>query len=190
MATFVIRARWAVWPWLFCLALLSACAEPWNNPYRAEEARANVLYSAFSERPKHLDPARSYSSNEYARVTLLDAAGRVLPPDAPAGEVAESVYEIRILPGIRYQPHPALARDGEGRYRYHALRPEDVADIHTLGDFPETGTRELVAEDYVYQIKRLADPRVHSPIFGLMAEYIVGLRGGWRWWTVTPTAFG
>jgi len=206
MATFVIRARWAVWPWLFCLALLSACAEPWNNPYRAEEARANVLYSAFSERPKHLDPARSYSSNEYAfigqiyeppltyhylkrpytlipntaeslpRVTLLDAAGRVLPPDAPAGEVAESVYEIRILPGIRYQPHPALARDGEGRYRYHALRPEDVADIHTLGDFPETGTRELVAEDYVYQIKRLADPRVHSPIFGLMAEYIVGLR--------------
>jgi ABC-type transport system substrate-binding protein len=37
------------------------------------------------------------------------------------------------------------------------------------------GTRELVAADYVYQIKRLAHPRLHSPIFGLMAEYIVGL---------------
>ena len=207
MATFAIRMRWVGWPWVFCLALLlSACAEPWNNPYRPEAARANVLYSAFSERPKHLDPARSYSSNEYAfigqiyeppltyhylkrpytlvpntaeslpRVTLLDATGRPLPDDAPAGQVAESVYEIRIRPGIRYQPHPALARDGDGRYLYHDLRPRDLEGIHTLADFPETGSRELVAADYVYQIKRLADPRVHSPIFGLMAEYIIGLR--------------
>jgi oligopeptide transport system substrate-binding protein len=29
-------------------------------------------------------------------------------------------------------------------------------------------TRELIAEDYVYAIKRLAHPRLHSPIFGLM----------------------
>ena len=38
------------------------------------------------------------------------------------------------------------------------------------------GTRELTAADYVYQIKRLAHPQLHSPIFGLMAEYIVGLK--------------
>jgi ABC-type transport system substrate-binding protein len=38
------------------------------------------------------------------------------------------------------------------------------------------GTRELLADDYIYQIKRLAHPRLHSPIFGLMAEYIVGMR--------------
>jgi hypothetical protein len=25
-----------------------------------------------------------------------------------------------------------------------------------------------VADDYIYQIKRLAHPRLHSPIFGLM----------------------
>ena len=37
-------------------------------------------------------------------------------------------------------------------------------------------TRELTADDYIYQIKRLAHPRLHSPIFGLMAEYIVGLK--------------
>ena len=37
-------------------------------------------------------------------------------------------------------------------------------------------TRELTADDYIYQIKRLAHPRLHSPIFGLMAEYIVGLQ--------------
>jgi ABC-type transport system substrate-binding protein len=33
-----------------------------------------------------------------------------------------------------------------------------------------------VADDYIYQIKRLAHPRLHSPILGLMSEYIVGLR--------------
>jgi ABC-type transport system substrate-binding protein len=37
------------------------------------------------------------------------------------------------------------------------------------------GTRELTADDYLYQIKRLAHPKLHSPIYGLMAEYIVGL---------------
>src|SRR6185436_125127 len=28
----------------------------------------------------------------------------------------------------------------------------------------------------IYQIKRLAHPRLHSPIYGLMEEYIVGLK--------------
>jgi oligopeptide transport system substrate-binding protein len=34
----------------------------------------------------------------------------------------------------------------------------------------------LTADDYIYQIKRLAHPRLHSPIFGMMAEKIVGLK--------------
>jgi ABC-type transport system substrate-binding protein len=38
------------------------------------------------------------------------------------------------------------------------------------------GTRELTAEDYVYQIKRLAHPRLHSPVLELMGDYIVGLK--------------
>ena len=48
--------------------------------------------------------------------------------------------------------------------------------MYELRDFKQTGTRELIADDYVYQIKRLAHPRLHSPIFGLMSEYIVGLK--------------
>ena len=43
-------------------------------------------------------------------------------------------------------------------------------------DFPHSGTRELTAEDYIYQIKRLAHPRLHSPVFGLMSEYIAGMK--------------
>ena len=188
------------------IGFLTACSDNWNTPYPGSTKHANVVYSAFSERPKHLDPARSYSSNEveftgqiyepplqyhflkrpYTLVPLTadavpkprfyDAAGKLLPDDAPSAAIAESVYEIKIHPGIRYQPHPAFARDAAGHYYYHALDVAAVADKTRLSDFAHTGTRELVAADYVYQIKRLAHPKLSSPIFGLMSEHIVGLK--------------
>jgi oligopeptide transport system substrate-binding protein len=188
------------------LGLLTACSDNWNSPYPGSDPHAKVVYSAFSERPKHLDPARSYSSNEteftgqiyepplqyhflkrpYTLIPLTaetvpkprfyDAAGKPLPDDAPPAAIAESVYEIKIRPGIRYQPHPAFARDATGRYDYHSLDAAAVADISKLSDFAHTGTRELTAADYVYQIKRLAHPGLSSPIFGLMSEHIVGLK--------------
>ena len=47
--------------------LLSACGNgPWNNPYPESESAANIYYAPFTLRPKHLDPAQSYSSNEVA----------------------------------------------------------------------------------------------------------------------------
>ncbi len=194
------------WLLALLLPLLAACGpQPWNNPYPAAQRGQNILYSSFSERPKHLDPVRSYSSNEYVflgqiyepplqyhflkrpydlepltaaampEVAYFDARGERLPDDAPADRIAWSEYTIRIRPGIRYQPHPAFARDGQGRYRYLNLTEADLARVRTLADFPETGTRELVAADYVYQIKRLAHPRTHSPIQSLMEDYLAHL---------------
>ena len=188
-------------------SLLAGCSDgEWNNPYPGHDSQANAVYSAFGERPKHLDPARSYSSNEveftgqiyepplqyhflkrpYELIPLtvesvpkpqyFDAAGRALPDDAPSAAIAQSVYEIHLRPGILYQPHPAFARDANGQYRYHAMRAEAVAGKSQVADFEHTGTRELVAADYVYQIKRLAHPALSSPIFGLMSEHIVGLK--------------
>ena len=151
-----------------------------------------------------MDPARSYSSSAYAfiaqiyeppltyhylrrpfalqpltaarmpSVRLLDAQGRALPADAAPAQAAYTEYEIELRPGIRYQPHPALARGPGGGYLYHNLAEADLDGIDTLADFPRAGTRELVARDYVYQIKRMADARNHCPIAGIMAEYIVG----------------
>jgi len=186
--------------------LLVACDEgPWNRPYPADEADRNIMYSSFRERPNHLDPAQSYSSNEvtftgqiyepplqyhylkrpYELTPLaateipvpvyLDSGGNTLPADADSNDIAFSVYEIKIRPGVRYQPHPAFARDEQDKPVYLDMTADDLALIHSLADFQKTGTRELTAADYVYQIKRLAHPRLHSPIFGLMSEYIVGL---------------
>jgi oligopeptide transport system substrate-binding protein len=191
---------------VFSSLLLVACdEEPWNRPYPADEADRNIMYSSFRERPNHLDPAQSYSSNEvtftgqiyepplqyhylkrpYELTPLaateipvpvyLDSGGSRLSADADSNDIAFSVYEIKIKPGIRYQPHPAFALDKQGKSVYQDMTADDLALIHALADFQKTGTRELTAADYIYQIKRLAHPRLHSPIFGLMSEYIVGL---------------
>ncbi|MCB1886811.1 MAG: ABC transporter substrate-binding protein [Rhodocyclaceae bacterium] len=182
---------------LICLAALvgSGCGRVWNDPYPGESASAAVLYSAFVNRPKHLDPVQSYSENEatftyqiyepplqyhylkrpYAlepaaadgmpEVRRLGADGEALPADAPAEAIVATEYTIRIREGMRYQPHPAFAE-----------QPRMPADPRRISDFEATGTREVVAEDFVYQIKRLAHPRLHSPILELIAGYLPGLR--------------
>lgn len=93
-------------------------------------------------------------------------------------EVATSVYTLQLQRGILYQPHPALARDPQGNYIYYPLTPALLKQQHITQyrDFNQLGTRELKADDYIYQIKRLANPHLNSPIYGLMSQYIVGFR--------------
>ena len=167
------------------VVLLAGCGEVWNDPYPAAERGRNILYASFSERPKHLDPVQSYTEDE-ARFTqqvyepLLQyhylkrpyelvplTATEVPKPRAVAGGKF-TVYEVRIRPGIRYQPHPGFVAANQDLPADTIRRLESPYHLRL-------GTRELRAEDYVYQIKRLAHPRLHSPIFGLMAGYIVGL---------------
>ncbi|MET0334644.1 MAG: peptide ABC transporter substrate-binding protein, partial [Rhizobacter sp.] len=102
----------------------------------------------------------------------LDAKGQRLPMEASAAQVAESVYEIKIKPGIRYAPHPAFAQDAQGNYLYHQLTREQLGDKRSPFDFDKTGTRELVADDYVYAFKRHATPRVEAPVFATFSAYI------------------
>ena len=171
---------------LICLLFLGGCGEVWNDPYPAAERGRNILYLSFIERPKHLDPVQSYTEDEAAftqqvyepllQYHYLKRPYELIPLVArqvPKAQVIEggkfTVYEIRIKPGIRYQPHPGFVADN------HSLGRSKVDGLETPYELP-LGTRELTADDYIYQIKRLAHPRLHSPIFGLMAEYIVGLK--------------
>ena len=185
------------------LAVAAGCGEVWNDPYPVADAGKNIFYSAFVERPKHLDPVSSYAEDEgrltqqvyepplqyhylkrpytlvpltatqIPQVTYLDKDGRAVPEASPA--VAYSVYEIRIRPGILYQPHPAFARDAAGEFLYQGLSRARIAALASPYALPGRGARELTADDYIYEVKRLANPRLVSPIYGLMSEYIVGL---------------
>lgn len=191
---------------LILMVLGGCSDTPWNSPYPAKDAGKKIFYSSFTERPKHLDPVSSYSEDEavfigqiyepplqyqflkrpYQLVPLAatevpkpvyyDARGNRLPDNAPEDEVASAVYRIHIKPGRYYQPHPAFARDASGHYLYHHLSVDDLKGVYSLNDFPKTGTRELIARDYVYEIKRLVKPGLHSPLAGLMSRYIVGLK--------------
>lgn len=192
---------------ILLFALLPIYASNWilNNPYPASQAKQKIYYSSFNEQPKTLDPARSYSSNEYqftmqiyepvlsydyfARpykvvpliattmpdIRYLDKYSRPLTTQDGA-EIAYTVYTIHIKPGVFFQPHPALAKDEKGNYRYLHLAEDYLyeQDINKLADFKYTGTRELTVDDYIYEIKRLAHPAVNSAIYGLMSDHIVG----------------
>ena len=156
--------------------------------------------------PRHMDPTASYWSNdttftyqiyeppygyhylkrpyqligksaqEVVKPRFYDKDGRLLPDDAPADQVAESVYDVKIKPGILYQPHPCFAKDANGHYYYHSMKPGELGARTSPLQFEHQGTRELVADDFVYALKRHATPRITAPIFGIFSEYVVGLK--------------
>jgi ABC-type transport system substrate-binding protein len=153
---------------------LDATASYANNETPVTYQVYEPLYAYhYLKRPYTLVPKTAV---EVAQPRFVGKSGQPVPDDAPADAVAESVYDIRITPGIRYAPHPAFAKDASGAYLYHALRVQDTADKRSPFDFAEHGTRELVADDFVYAFKRHASPRIEAPIFGLFAEYVIGLR--------------
>jgi oligopeptide transport system substrate-binding protein len=194
-----LQCQWFIL--LLAILVIPACT---NDPYRPSETGRNIYYDTFAEEPKHLDPARAYSSDEYEFINqiyepvvqyhylkrpytltpltaasmpesrLYDANGRLLSADAPAEDVARVVYEITLRPGIRYQDHPSFARQADGTYRWHLPSGASFPQIEHPDDLPQKATRDLRAADYVYQIKRLAHPLIECPIFPLLANYIDG----------------
>lgn len=127
----------------------------------------------YLKRPYELSPL---TTEEMPQVRFFDENDReIKDPSSNPKEVAYTLYDIRLKKGVLYQNHPAFAKNEKGEFLYHNLKEEDLEDIDVLGDFEHHGTRELKAEDYVYQIKRLAHPEVSSPIYGIMTEYIDNL---------------
>jgi oligopeptide transport system substrate-binding protein len=175
-----------------------------NSPYPDDISEQAILYESFSERPKHLDPAVAYNATEYSfiaqiyeppfqyhylkrpyqvvpltaarmpEIIYLNQKGEKLPSGVKDSDIAFTDYVIEIQPEIRFQPHPALAKNAQGAYEYHQLDQAQVDAVTSLTDFKAAGSRELIAEDYVYQIKRLAHPKIQSPIAEIMKNYIVG----------------
>ncbi len=179
--------------WLLITLILAGCDEhSWNDPYPKESITANTLYTAFTVQPKVLDPARTYSENEISMImqiyepTLeynylirpyeLQTLTAVNMPNTSYDPKANiTTYTIRIKPGIKFQPHPAFATDSNGKYVYHNMTYDQGIKYNTLFDFKQTATRDLTAPDYVYQIKRLVDPKISSPVYGMLSPYIVGM---------------
>ena len=183
---------------------LAGCSDQWNTPYTQEQVASNTLFSAFSAPPKHLDPVRAYSSNEWQiisqilepplqyhylkrpytlepltltempKVRYFNQQGEAVGSDAK--EIAYSEVQLQLKPDIHYQPHPAFSRDQQGDFVYSPLDPNLLQGLRSPFDLPDLQTRALTAADYAYAIKRMAVRQNHSPILDTMAEYIVGLK--------------
>ncbi len=201
----VLRSCARVISYVFILVCLAGCTpnDPYRDSESTGNTR--TYYTTFDEPPKYLDPARSYFSNEYDILAQIyepliqyhylkrpyeltpltaesvpqpayyDRRGRRLPADVPPGKVHRAVYEIEIKKGTMFQNHPAFAKAPDGTLLYHKLNTQDVADITEIADFAKTDSRELTSGDYIYQIMRLADPRLHCPILPILEKYILGM---------------
>ena len=146
---------------LFLLSALSgACT---NNPYPDEDRELKILYKSYVEAPRTLDPAVAYTTNAHAITgevydTLLEyhylkrpyelipALAVALPQIKTLGD-GWTAYRFVLRQGLFYQDDPCFELDGPGRM-----------------------TREVVMEDVAFELMRLADPAVNSPVVEPMSN--------------------
>jgi peptide/nickel transport system substrate-binding protein len=148
---------------LLLLTLLgSGCT---NDPYPESDDREKVLYTNYQEPPKTLDPAVAYSTADHIitgavydtllQYHFLARPYRLIPgllaemPEPTPGEGGRVVYRLRLQDGLLYQDDPAFA----------------------LGT-PGATTRQVLAADVAFQLMRLADPKVNSPVAPTFARLV------------------
>jgi ABC-type transport system substrate-binding protein len=146
-----------------CLAAAGVALACTNNPYPDGDDTVKVRYRSLPGSPKTLDPAVTYSALEHAITanvyeTLLEyhylkrpytlipglatqvPTGRALPD----GRVS---YTFHLREGMLYQDDPSFEQGGAGRT-----------------------TREIVAADVAFELQRIADPAVTSPVVTTFAR--------------------
>ena len=128
-----------------------------NDPYPPGPPGEKVLYSSFVEAPRTLDPATAYTTTAHAVTgavydTLLEYHFLKRPLELMPG-LAVAMPEVEDLGG------------GRTRYRFELRRDLIFADdpCFALGGEGRR-TREVVAADVAFQLARIADPAVGSPV--------------------------
>ncbi|MDP6979302.1 MAG: ABC transporter substrate-binding protein [Myxococcota bacterium] len=147
-----------------CAAFALSCS---NSPYPDRDDDVKILYSVYGEAPKTLDPAVSYNVSSSRIIsaiceTLLEYHYLKRP------------YEL--IPGLAAAiPEPVERADGTVAYPF-ALREGAMYQDDPAFELGEVGrkTRPVVTADYLFALKRLADPAVNSPVAHIFSK-IVGL---------------
>lgn len=138
--------------------LVSACT-------KKEESSEKTLHIAITQEVKGMDPIFSsdrYSNNEVARVYegLLEYHYLKRP--------------YTLVPNLAASM-PEVSEDG----LTYTFKIQEGVFFHDSEAFPEGKGRELVAQDFVYSLKRLADPKLQGLGWWLLDGKIVGLNE-WR----------
>jgi len=137
-----------------CATSLGACS---NDPYPAGDADRKILYGPFTDAPKSLDPATAYSVPEHVITgTVFDTLLKYHFLKRP----------LELMPGLA-SALPEANDLGGGRARYRFTLRRDLL-FHDDPCFELAGaglrTREITAADVAFQLARIADPKVGSPV--------------------------
>lgn len=139
-------------------ALALSCS---NNPYPDADDGLKVLYTVYREAPRTLDPAVSYNVGSHKIIgaiceTLLEyhylkrpyemipGLAQAIPKAVPLPDGRVS-YTFELREGVMFQDDPSFAlgaKAGEAAKK----------------------SRLVVAGDFVFQLMRVADPNVNSPV--------------------------
>jgi oligopeptide transport system substrate-binding protein len=152
---------------LMAIAFASLWISCSNNPYPDADSETKILYTVYAEAPKTLDPAVSYNVGSHTIIgaiceTLLEYHYLKRPYELIPGMAAEIPephplddgrvsYTVALREGIIFQDDPAFALAGNGAANGRM-------------------TREVVADDYLFQLMRVADPEVNSPVMQIFAK--------------------
>ena len=157
------RPLWAL-PLVALALTLAGCS---NSPYPAGQAARPVLYRALGDDPRTLDPSVSYTVSE-ARIVDL-----IYPAFYQYHYLKRDPYVLELALGAeapRRVPWPTAASAGE-RWTFRikpGLRFQDDPC------FPGGRGREVVANDFIYAFRRMADPSVACPVRSFFEDKILG----------------
>lgn len=136
-------------------ALLGTFGGCTNNPYPEADDGKKVLYAQFHEPPKTLDPAVAYSTGDHVITgkvfdTLLEYHYLKRP------------YEL--IPGLAEEvPEPETQADGSTQYRFR-LRDDLWFQRDPCFGLSGGEARPILAQDFAFELMRIADPAVNSPV--------------------------
>ncbi len=163
------------------LQVVSACS---NDPYPSDDQTRKVLYRAFPEAPKTLDPAVAYTTsahaitgNIYEGLLEYDYVARpyqLVPalatgvPEAVSAPDGTIRYHFELRPGVRYADDACFELSESESSKSESSHSE-IPD--SPGSTPTT--RSVTTRDLEFSFQRLADPAVASPI----AQNFAKIRG-------------
>lgn len=150
--------RWLnIWRSALVVALFTLLAGCTNDPYPASDADESIYYGVFDEPPKTLDPAVAYTTAEH------EITGHVFDTLVEY-HYLKRPYEL--IPGLAKDvPRPETLADGKVRYVFE-LRPGLLFQNDPCFELAGSGrkTRNIVSRDFAFELMRIADPLVNSPV--------------------------
>lgn len=150
--------------------LVGACSnDPTPPPLHEKRADGHpwlVRYGALGDDPRSLDPQFAYDS---VSKTIVEPVYETLLQYNPFRDDPATLE-----PGhLREMPTRERHADGTESYTFRLKEGIFFQDDPCFVETDGVG-REVVAEDVAYSFKRIADPKVESPISTVMQQYILG----------------